>query len=217
MLQIGSRVLQPAPRRAAGPGRSSDRLRSALTRTSPFSIVTPEASTFATRARSSAKGRGSAVERFALDADPSQARQLLGDVDMEVADRIGLGFCAWGKFRLRLAAREIPWRCRQRCRRRAPQMRDGRLQGVQAVVERRQNMSMEGDDDGHVPRLTGLSIWALSVPSAGRNRRKNAPAKEGTKQLERQSVAESGFRRGASLVDRYRTVVGDACGLDGFD
>jgi hypothetical protein len=27
-------------------------------------------------------------------------------------------------------------------------MRDGRLQGVQAVVERRQNMSSEGDDDG---------------------------------------------------------------------
>ena len=44
-------------------------------RTSPFSIVTPGTSTFATRARSSARGRGSAVGKFALEVDPSQARR----------------------------------------------------------------------------------------------------------------------------------------------
>ena len=31
---------------------------------------------------------------------------------------------------------------------RARQMRDGGLQGVQAVVERQQSMPSEGDDDG---------------------------------------------------------------------
>ena len=39
----------------------------------------------------------------------------LGDVDMKLADRIGLEFAFGGGFAFDLGLRETPWRCKQRC------------------------------------------------------------------------------------------------------
>ena len=53
--------------------------------------------------------------------------------------------------------------------RRARQMRDRRLQRIEAVVERQQGMPAEGDDDRLFLELTAPSTAALSARSAGRS------------------------------------------------
>ena len=40
----------------------------------------------------------------------------LGDVDVEEADRIGLNFCLAGLSPSTSGSRQMPWRCRQRCK-----------------------------------------------------------------------------------------------------
>jgi hypothetical protein len=72
----------------------------------------------------------------------------LGDVDMEVADRIGLEFALGGGFAFDLRQPGDPVALQTPVKGRARQMRDGGLQGVQAVIERQQSMSSEGNDDG---------------------------------------------------------------------
>jgi hypothetical protein len=72
----------------------------------------------------------------------------LGDVDMKLADRIGLEFAFGGGFAFDLRQPGDPVALQTPVKGRARQMRDRGLQGVKAVVERRQNMSSEGDDDG---------------------------------------------------------------------
>ena len=72
----------------------------------------------------------------------------LGDVDMKIADRIGLEFAFGGGFAFDLRQPGDPVALQTPVKGRARQMRDGRLQGVQAVVERQQSMPSEGDNDG---------------------------------------------------------------------
>jgi hypothetical protein len=71
----------------------------------------------------------------------------LGDVDMEIADRIGLEFAFGGGFAFDLRQPGDPMALQTPMKGRARQMRDGRLQGVKAVVERQQRMPSESNDD----------------------------------------------------------------------
>ena len=93
----------------------------------------------------------------------------LGDVDVEVADRVALE---------RLLGRLVAVDLRQPAdavaleaamQGRAGQMRDRRLQGIEAIVERQQRMLAEGDDDrlllGRQHRRAGRS-WAPSARRA---------------------------------------------------
>ena len=72
----------------------------------------------------------------------------LRDVDMEIADRIGLELPLGRGLAFDLRQPRDPMALQAAVQRRARQMRDGRLQSVQAVVERQQRMPAEGDDDG---------------------------------------------------------------------
>ena len=72
----------------------------------------------------------------------------LGDVDMKIADRIGLEFAFGRGFAFDLRQPGDPVALQTPVKRRARQMRDGGLQSVQAVVERQQSMSSECNDDG---------------------------------------------------------------------
>ncbi len=72
----------------------------------------------------------------------------LGDVDMEIADRIGLEFAFGGGLAFDLGQPGDPVALQTPVKRRAGQMREGGLQGIEAVVERQQSMPSEGNDDG---------------------------------------------------------------------
>ena len=75
-------------------------------------------------------------------------RSNLGDVDMKIADRIGLEFAFGGGFAFDLRQPGDPVALQTAVKGRARQMRDGGLQSVQAVVERQQSMPSECNDDG---------------------------------------------------------------------
>ena len=66
---------------------------------------------------------------------------------MKIADRIGLEFALGGGFAFDLRQPGDPVALQAAMQGRARQMRDGRLQGVQAVVEWRQSMPSECNDD----------------------------------------------------------------------
>ena len=72
----------------------------------------------------------------------------LGDVDMEIADRIGLEFAFGGGLAFDLGQPGDPVALQTPVKRRAGQMRDGGLQGIEAIVERQHSMPLEGTDDG---------------------------------------------------------------------
>ena len=72
----------------------------------------------------------------------------LGDVDMKIADRKGLEFALGGGFAFDLRQPGDLVTLQTPVKGRAGQMRDRRLQGIKAVVERQQSMPSEGDDDG---------------------------------------------------------------------
>ena len=72
----------------------------------------------------------------------------LGDVDMKIADRIGLEFAFGRGFAFDLRQPGDPVALQTAVKGRARQMRDGRLQSIQAVVERQQSMPSECNDDG---------------------------------------------------------------------
>ena len=59
-----------------------------------------------------------------------------GDVDMKIADRVSLEFPLGGGFAFDLRQPGDPVPLQTPMKRRARQMRDGGLQGVQAVVKR---------------------------------------------------------------------------------
>ena len=71
----------------------------------------------------------------------------LGDVDVEVADRVALEGLFGGLVTgdLRQTADAVALEAAMQGR--PGQVRDGRLQGIEAVVERQQRMLAEGDDD----------------------------------------------------------------------
>ena len=72
----------------------------------------------------------------------------LGDVDMEIADRIGLEYAFGGGLAFDLGQPGDPVALQTPVKRRAGQMREGGLQGIEAVVERQQSMPSEGNEDG---------------------------------------------------------------------
>jgi hypothetical protein len=72
----------------------------------------------------------------------------LGEVDMKLADRIGLEFAFGGGFAFDLRQPGDLVALQTPVKRRARQMRDRRLQGIKAVVERQQSMPSECNDDG---------------------------------------------------------------------
>jgi hypothetical protein len=72
----------------------------------------------------------------------------LGDVDMEIADRVGLELALGRGFAFDLRQPRDPMALKASMQRRAPQMRNRRLKRVEAVVERQQRMPSECNDDG---------------------------------------------------------------------
>src|SRR5271163_4337982 len=72
----------------------------------------------------------------------------LGDIDMEIADWIGLELALGRSFAFDLRQAGDPMTLKAAMQRRARQARDRRLQCVKAVVERRQSMPAESDDHG---------------------------------------------------------------------
>src|ERR1700678_4719194 len=92
------------------------------------------------------------VLRRSVDCDEQVELALrgsnLGDVDMKIADRIGLEFSFGRGFAFDLRQPGDPVALQTSVKGRARQMREGGLQSVQAVVERQQRMPSEGDDDG---------------------------------------------------------------------
>jgi hypothetical protein len=71
----------------------------------------------------------------------------LGDVDMEIADRIDLELALGRGFAFDLGQPRDPMALQAAMQGRARQMRNGGLKGIEAVVERQQGMPPEGDHD----------------------------------------------------------------------
>jgi hypothetical protein len=71
----------------------------------------------------------------------------LGEVDMEIADRIGLELALGRRFAFDLRQPRDPMTLKATMQRRARQMRDGGLKRIKAVVERQQGMSSKGNHD----------------------------------------------------------------------
>src|ERR1700729_3226148 len=71
-----------------------------------------------------------------------------GEVDMKIADWIGLEFAFGRGYAFDLRQPRYSMALQAPMQRRARQMRDGRLQSIKAVVERQQSMPPEGDDYG---------------------------------------------------------------------
>ena len=72
----------------------------------------------------------------------------LGEVDMKIADRIGLEFAFGRGFAFDLGQPGDPVALQTPVKGRARQMRNGRLQSVEAIVERKQRMPSESADNG---------------------------------------------------------------------
>ena len=71
----------------------------------------------------------------------------LGDVDVEVADRIGLELLANQLVAFDLRQTADPMALQAAIQRGPRQVRNGRLQRVEAVIQRQQRVLAEGDDD----------------------------------------------------------------------
>src|SRR5208283_4055617 len=71
----------------------------------------------------------------------------LGNIDVEVADRIGLELLLVGPVALHLWQPRNAMTLQAAVQRRAGQVRDCRLQGIEAIIEGEQRMVSEGDDD----------------------------------------------------------------------
>ena len=69
------------------------------------------------------------------------------DVDVKVADRVGLEFLLGGLVAFDIRQSADPVALQAAMQRRTGQVRNGRLQGVEAIVERQQSMPTERDDD----------------------------------------------------------------------
>ena len=79
--------------------------------------------------------------------EPALLRVHLGDVDVEVADRVGLEAGALGLVALGVGQPSDAVALEAAVQARAPQVRDGGLEGVEAVVQRQERVPPEGDDD----------------------------------------------------------------------
>ena len=81
------------------------------------------------------------------EIEPTLCGLYFGDIDMEITDRIGLELpLRWlVAVDIRQAADAVALQAPMQ--RRPSQVRDGRLQGVEAIVERQQRMATESHDD----------------------------------------------------------------------
>jgi hypothetical protein len=82
------------------------------------------------------------------EGEPALRGSNLGEVDMKIADRIGREFAFGRGFAFDLGQPGDPVALQTPVKGRAGQMREGGLQGIKAVVERRQAMPSERNDDG---------------------------------------------------------------------
>ncbi len=73
-----------------------------------------------------------------------------GDVDVDVADRIGFELLPYRLVASDLRQPRDAMTLQAAMQLRVGQMRDRRLQGVEAIVEREHHMPSEGNDDGFV-------------------------------------------------------------------
>jgi putative transposase len=89
--------------------------------------------------------------RGAIDRDEEIELALgglhFGDVDVEIANRIGLKLALGRSFAFDLRQARDPMALEAAMQRRARQVRDGRLQSIETVVERQQGVPSEGDHD----------------------------------------------------------------------
>jgi hypothetical protein len=67
------------------------------------------------------------------DVDTGEARPVTDSTGVLSADRVALGLARCGLPPSASGKREVPWRWRQRCKARARQVWNGRLQGIKAV------------------------------------------------------------------------------------
>jgi hypothetical protein len=88
---------------------------------------------------------GDAVDRDE-EIELALRRLHFGDVDVEEADRIGLELALGRSFALDLRQPRDSMTLEATMKGRARQMWNGRLQSVEAIVERQQRMSSKGDD-----------------------------------------------------------------------
>ena len=79
------------------------------------------------------------------EVEPALRSSNFGDVDMKLADRIGLELVFRRSFAFDLRQSRDSMAIEAAMQRRARQMRDRRLKRVEAVVERQQGMPPEGD------------------------------------------------------------------------
>jgi hypothetical protein len=88
----------------------------------------------------------------AVDGDeqiePALCGSHFGDVDVEVADRIGLELALGGRLALDLRQPRDAVALQTAVQGRACEVRNGRLERVEAVVQSKQRMPAERDDDG---------------------------------------------------------------------
>ena len=84
------------------------------------------------------------------EIEPSLGGLDFGDVDVEVAERVGLELALARSGALKFGQTGDAMPLQTAVQRRPCQVRDGGLKGIQAVVERQQGVPTEGDHDGFV-------------------------------------------------------------------
>ena len=84
------------------------------------------------------------------EIEPALRGAYFGDVDVAVADRVGLELAlyALAVLDVRQPRDAVPLQAAMQGR--ARQVRDRRLKGIQAIIERQQRMSTKRDDDGFI-------------------------------------------------------------------
>jgi hypothetical protein len=89
--------------------------------------------------------------RGAVDGDEHVQLALfsphLGDIDVEVADRVALERLLRGPVAFNIGQPADAMALQAAVQRRPRQVRDRRLQGIEAVIERQQRIAPESDDD----------------------------------------------------------------------
>lgn len=86
----------------------------------------------------------------------------LGNIDVEVADRVGFELLAPGPVAIEVGQPGDVVPLQAAMQRRAGQLRDGGLKSVEAIVERQQRMPAKGNDNGFL--LKGKGRWT-SAPA----------------------------------------------------
>ncbi len=82
--------------------------------------------------------------------EPPFRRVDLGQIDVEVAERVGLEARPLGLVAIDLRQSADPVALQATMQRRARQVRDRRLKRVEAVVQRQKRVTTKGDDDRFV-------------------------------------------------------------------